>query len=161
MDYQEYARRIGSEQTYLTAVIAAAMRVEPSCKGCHVCVADEETGVPLYLQFFGVWDSWKAQRTGSFVREKAVRLSSHPEHFLSFESQDPDNGQYGGAIRCAGVIFSVSGFTAAMDEAIAMVAAMGMRFLTPGTVKRMVAISHNPSIRLLEDQMVGEFLQDI
>ena len=52
-------------------------------------------------------------------REKPDRLVQHPDHRLSRESSDPENGKYPGAVRFpdARTIISISGLPADLDEA--------------------------------------------
>ena len=56
-------------------------------------------------------------------REKANRLASFPTHCSSWQSRDPENGMWGGAVKVNGVIYSLSGFPELGDEAIMLILA--------------------------------------
>jgi hypothetical protein len=62
----------------------------------------------------------KREKYSSYSLEKAKRLQSNiKRHFTSYESRDPENGKWGGAISVNNnLIFSFSGLTEHGDEAI-------------------------------------------
>jgi len=63
----------------------------------------------------------KRKKYVALSREKAVRLLRHVEHLLSWQSRDPENNKWGGAIRLpSGHIISFSGFPELVDEALCM-----------------------------------------
>jgi hypothetical protein len=64
-----------------------------------------------------ILDSSAAERRLTFCVEKIRRLGNNPGHLSSWQSRDPDNGRYGGAIRTRRHILSFSGFPELHDEA--------------------------------------------
>lgn len=63
-------------------------------------------------------DPTKLPKYREYSREKAERLLRHPEHMLSWQSREPKEGRWGGAVRLqSGIIFSFSGFPELVDEA--------------------------------------------
>lgn len=104
--------------------------------GGYLCAIDSEKGGLLMLARAGeVHEHDTPQRMKEiqgFAREKADRLlenmlrggmdSSH--HLTSWESRDPDNKRYGGAVRTlAPFILAFSGLTESADEAVVAYAA--------------------------------------
>ena len=68
----------------------------------------------------------RAEASSPFCQEKAKRLVQHPDHKSSWESRNPEAGQWGGAISVSAfgsLIFSMSGFPELGDEAIMLVTA--------------------------------------
>lgn len=87
--------------------------------GGHFCLANEQ-GEPIIIlrvNFFE-FEEGRAARTFAFCQEKIQRLLAHPEHVASWQSHDPDNDQYGGAIRVKGGFLSFSGLPEHADEAL-------------------------------------------
>jgi hypothetical protein len=84
-------------------------------------------------------------------KEKGERLFNHPEHFSSWESRDPENKQWGGAIRTLTFIFSFSGLPELGDEAVMLVSAVRLKYLSYADAVRIAAISNNPFFQKLFD----------
>ena len=117
--------------------------------GFYACVADGGTGEILMLYSFGTIPEEKFWKYLSFCQEKAKRLAAHPEHLSSWQSRNPDNSQYGGAIRVGRFILSCSGLPELGDEAVMLlVANMGFLVLRPenleAVIQGIIQASQNP-----------------
>lgn len=84
-------------------------------RGGYLCLADEK-GTPLLICGIGEPDNEKVDKYFNYCQEKACRLGANPEHELSFQSRDPDNGKWGGAVRGHNYIASFSGLPERADE---------------------------------------------
>ncbi len=76
-------------------------------------------------------EKWSAYAYNS--GEKGTRLlATHEElgHLTSFESRDPENGKWGGAIVAGYYIFSFSGLPEQADEAVMLVVAVELNVLS-------------------------------
>lgn len=60
----------------------------------------------------------KGKQSFDFSLEKGRRLIEHPDHLSSWQSRDPDNSKWGGAIRVGEFILSFSGLPELVDEAL-------------------------------------------
>lgn len=98
----------------------------------YSCASDLQ-GLPLGISYIGEMgrdEEKRAARLG-FCQEKVARLAQFPSHRRSFESRDPDNGQYGGGLRGELYLSSFSGLPEPHDEICAgasLVAASDIRF---------------------------------
>lgn len=59
-------------------------------------------------------------RSSEFTQEKARRLASNRFHVSSWESREPQNQKYGGAIRVGDLILSFSGIPEEGDEMLCL-----------------------------------------
>lgn len=75
--------------------------------------------------------------------EKGSRLFAHPDHFSSFQSADEHTEKYPGAIRSNHWILSFSGLPALCDEAVCLVLAVKLCWLTEAEAKNIAIISSN------------------
>jgi hypothetical protein len=82
----------------------------------------------------------------TFSKEKAERLQGlWHQHLSSWQSRDPDQGRWGGAIRADQIIISFSGLPELVDEAVVTAAAYWLGELTEyAQVLKIVDISKNP-----------------
>ncbi len=109
-------------------------------KGGWFCLLDvrgNPTGVIIIHEPFGDLTPEKSSAYCLFSREKAIRLSAHPEHSTSRESRDEHAERYGGAVRAGGFIFSFSGLSEEEDEALALAVAYRCGLLPRGTLMGM------------------------
>jgi hypothetical protein len=86
-------------------------------QGGYLCVATS-MGIPLLVCRIGEPDETKADKYLALCQEKARRLGANPDHDLSYQTRDPDNGQWGGAVRGHGYIVSFSGLPERLDEVL-------------------------------------------
>jgi hypothetical protein len=77
--------------------------------------------------------------------EKAERLFGHPEHFTSFESRNPDEGRWGGAIRVSSsdLVISFSGFPEPADELFVYLIASWSKLLTESEKRHIASLRKN------------------
>lgn len=137
-------------------IFKAAKRLEPGRTGGYICVADSTTGTPLALSICGEMDEERAAKCCRFVQEKARRLGTYPQHFLSYETRDVDAEMYGGAVRASQFIFSFSGFSEETDEAMMIELAVQMRYITEEGARQMTLISGNEVWQKLRQEMSVE-----
>jgi len=82
-----------------------------------------------------------------FAAEKADRLGKNPEHWLSWQSRDPESGKWGGAIRiiCGTIafIFSISGLPELCDEAAMLITGVRAGLLSVAQAREIAVISNN------------------
>ena len=111
--------------------------------GGYLCVADS-LGILLVCQI-GDLDAAKAFQYFTVCQEKAKRLMENG-HISSWQSRDPDTKKYGGGVRTDNdVIFSFSGLTEHLDEALtAAVASLTKARLSPERWAEISEISRNP-----------------
>ena len=77
------------------------------------------------------------------VREKVHRLSQHLEHLSSWQSRDPDNNKWGGAIVAGIYYLSFSGLPELCDEAIVLITARTLGIISAHEAMRIAQISNN------------------
>lgn len=106
-------------------------------KGGYLCIANAETGFPGAVVLIGSIPTEKAEKYLSFSMEKARRLASNPQHVSSWESRDPEQNRWGGAIRIDELIFSFSGLPELGDEALML--ALGLsNYLSDPNIPRLI-----------------------
>lgn len=103
--------------------------------GGYFCLATH-TGLPLLVTSCGSPDEGKVERYLTFCQEKARRLGSHLDHFLSLESRDEGKDHWGGAVRGVRFIASFSGFPELLDEVVSAAVLRKMGELDLSTVLR-------------------------
>lgn len=62
-----------------------------------------------------------------FAEEKFTRLKQNRHHRRSYESRDPDNNKWGGAIRGNDMIASVSGLPELLDEVVSAMVLVALK----------------------------------
>lgn len=92
----------------------------------------------------------KVTKYRNLSREKADRLTANPDHISSWQSRDPEEKKYGGAILVGDLILSFSGLTEHGDETVMLLTAMKIlegRF-DPRRLYEIAEISNNPFVFL-------------
>lgn len=120
--------------------------------GAYFCFTDGMTGDPFFDPVsIGEVPREKAEIYLAFCQEKARRLASHPSHLASWESRNPDAGQWGGAVRAGDIILSISGLPEMGDEALMLIMAeiyavifMGGNSVMRAAASTVVSRSSNP-----------------
>lgn len=108
--------RLAELASRITPLIAASLPDNRTGGYLYFCDAE---GRQLLHKMLGEPDPAKWAKYREYSREKADRLLRHPEHVLSAQSRNPDEKQYGGALRLAsGHILSFSGFSEIDDQHI-------------------------------------------
>lgn len=108
--------------------------------GCFT-LFDGETGAVIEYRHAGPAEA--SENYERLSREKGARLFRHLKELSSWQSRNPENGEWGGAIRTVLSIFSFSGLPELGDEAIVLVAAMRLGYLGPKGASRIAGISGN------------------
>jgi hypothetical protein len=115
-------------------------------KGAYFCMADPKWGVPIFTIAVGdILDVLieKSEKYHGLVCEKSRRLACYPGHVSSFQSRDPDNGLWGGAVR-GNYIYSMSGLPELGDEAVVAALMYNFQPWSAGVVDEIVKMSNNP-----------------
>jgi len=92
-------------------------------------------------------------------QEKGIRLlTTHQElgHLTSYESRDPDNNKWGGAVYADKYIFSFSGLPELADEAIMLTLAVELDFLSLQNASDIAKRNNNPIFDSLAEYMYGQ-----
>jgi hypothetical protein len=87
------------------------------------------------------------QRYEKNALEKASRLSrfAHADnHVSSWQSRDPDNGQYGGAVVATGMVISFSGLPEFLDEHLVIQVGLYFHRIGGSVIKEILTISGSP-----------------
>jgi hypothetical protein len=131
-------------------VLKAALAMDLSDdmhRGGYLCIADNATGEPLDMAKLGDPLQTKEGKYEELAKEKAHRLAENPEHLTSYQSRHPVHGRWGGAIRAGDHIFSFSGLSEKLDEALVLVVARAylgwMRTETVRYCDRLATLSDN------------------
>jgi hypothetical protein len=122
-----------------------AKRFGDGKKGACICVSDFK-GRPLLVSYLGDPAEAEVDQIWNFAQEKAKRLSAHPAHNRSWDSRDPNNKKYGGAVRGHFVIISISGLPEAVDEAFALGLLAGQGLISDARIQEIRKISKNELI---------------
>lgn len=114
--------------------------------GGYFCLADKESGMPLFITQVGEVPKEKAGKYLSFCQEKAGRLAQNKAHWSSWQSRNPDQEKWGGAVRTEIGILSFSGLPELGDEAVMLVVRCltdHMYWATVQEEKEIAAFSNN------------------
>lgn len=115
---------------------------------------------PIVTWLWGQMSQEKTRGTHFTVLDKVTNLTLHPDHLTSYRTRNPkarikehgrwvDRPRWGGAIRAAANIISISGFPEKWDEACAFVIAIKMGWLEQAFVLRRISSKRNPHLRPL------------
>ena len=125
--------------------------------------ACDEYGTPLAIIGVGYAPRDKRPKYFDLAREKLYRLAlmwRYTRHHTSRESANPEVGQFPGAVWARPFGFSISGYTADVDELGAAAIAVCMGYLTRGTVG--FCLCNNPLggrighlLDMIEDRFAG------
>ncbi|HLC45031.1 MAG TPA: hypothetical protein VJK50_04300 [Patescibacteria group bacterium] len=111
--------------------------------GGYFCLVDPDSGFCVILFRIGTVAADKGQKYYSFAQEKALRLRAHPEHRSSWQSRNPDQSQWGGAVKAKTYIFSFSGLPELADEAAMLELAVDLGELDLMAAFHLARISDN------------------
>jgi hypothetical protein len=118
-------------------------------KGAYFCWADDvQTGAPSFILRIGEVQPEKSEKYLTLCAEKARRLAGYPDHFSSWQTRNPNQNLWGGAVR-GYALLSLSGFPELGDEACMLVL---MRKIWPeleSRADRIAEMSSNPYYKLL------------
>ncbi len=117
----------------------------PEKTGGYLTVRRISDGKILLAVGIGSLDENKRAKYHEFSLEKANRLLTNSEHLSSWQSRDPANGKWGGAIRATkgDVIISFSGLPELLDEAVCLRLAIEFDLIDENTHNEIKGISQN------------------
>jgi len=133
------------ELFYITSqiVLPIAQRfAEEEDKGGCLCVASSN-GHPLLVGYVGGPAEERAGRFWVNALEKAARLGKNTGDISSFQSRNPDNRQWAGAVRGSHVIISFSGLPELIDEALVLGLLRIKGMIADDRVAKVIAASNN------------------
>jgi hypothetical protein len=114
-------------------------------------IFDADKGRGVVTMPFGEIPADKLDKYFSISQEKAGRLYDHPENRSSWQTRDPDNNLWGGAIRVQNHIFSFSGLPELLDEALMLELTTRFGWLDYPDALEIAHLSNNPFFDLLSD----------
>lgn len=118
-------------------------------KGGYFTLFIREDNRVLTTTLIGDISDEKAEKSRAFSPEKALRLRDHPEHNSSHQSRNLDEGKWGGAIATIYYILSFSGLPELWDEALMLLAAILLDWMTPDQAFAIAEQNHNPKFALI------------
>ncbi|MCX6723809.1 MAG: hypothetical protein NT155_01380 [Candidatus Staskawiczbacteria bacterium] len=109
----------------------------------------------------GVCPPEKAEKYRTFSQEKAVRLFVNSAHDTSWQTRNPGENKWAGAVRAGSLIFSFSGLPELDDEALMTFVASQAGLIDRFKVIEIASISRNKHIYdILSEQTRGWFSVD-
>lgn len=137
-----------ASHTTVKAFTELPINADEKRKGGFLTIRDRERGHILYTLLIGQVSHEKADKYQCFSWEKGGRLRSHvtseDKHLSSWQSRDPDRGYWGGAIVTKKYIVSFSGLPELGDEAVSMIVAIRMYWMSKQEAERIARLSKNP-----------------
>ena len=110
--------------------------------GGVLCVMDKETGVTVATFLVGSAPKNKLQRYIFLAQVKAERLYKHlPHHLTSYESRDPKQDHWSGAIVGSYYIFSFSGFSEDTDSFASLAVASQTGNIERGQAEKIIKLA--------------------
>lgn len=122
---------------------------DPERTGGYFIAADLSNGRIWAIIMLGeISSDEKAEGYLLNSEEKVKRLFSRPGDVSSFQSRNPEEGKYAGAIRMNTQIFSFSGLPELWDEALVLEIAIriGTHLLTKEGYTQIIQASNNPFV---------------
>lgn len=114
--------------------------------GVMFCLMNESTGeLVIEPTMIGEITNGKEERYAALCQEKATRLREYRKsgHWLSWQSRDPANDKWGGAISDGEYIWSPSGLKEDQDESLALMSAHSSGRIMNGAPQEYAGISNN------------------
>ncbi|HEY4498740.1 MAG TPA: hypothetical protein VJH94_01615 [Candidatus Paceibacterota bacterium] len=120
-------------------------------KGGYCCVADHEGRIHAVFLVGQLPDREKREKYFYLCQEKAARLAQHSDHISSWQSRNPQDGRWGGAVKGREFILSFSGLPELWDEASMLVAARSFypRLISEEGSTEIEKLSGNPHVQKL------------
>lgn len=114
-------------------------------RGGYLCVARVNDGIatPVVIALVGELPDLKLERCIYLCQEKMHRLADHPDHASAWQSRDPKEKKYGGAIRAGDFILSFSGLPELADEALILGVAVRLGIMNRDAADLVAEISDN------------------
>lgn len=118
----------------------------PERKGGYFCAQESNFNIPFLVSQIGEPAEEKRRKYFPLSQEKAFRVYVICGTETSYQTRNPAEDKWGGAIRVGKYIFSFSGFPELVDEAVMIVLALRLRIINLETAKRLGSYSNNPHI---------------
>lgn len=134
---------------WYAVALAVAHLKDPDRLGSYFClILHEEGSAPIGFchEPVGIVKPEKAEKYFDLSAEKATRLNRMYDErgdLSSWQSRNPDQQQWGGAIIAGGWVLSCSGLPELWDEAVMLATAVISGFLTYADAKSIADISGN------------------
>ncbi len=138
------ARMLWVVDQLVTAAVKLDGNPSPEKQGGYLTVICGNNSVMELQSIIGQIVLEKKDKYREFSEEKPTRLMWNPAHVSSHQSRDPENGQWGGAIRAGKYFIGFSGLPELLDEAVVTVAAWHMNLITKNDIRPIVEASSNP-----------------
>lgn len=133
-----------SFEDVLTKTIDVVGAIAPEHRrGGFACFRTDESGSNIYTTAHGSIPPTLEHIYKQNAYEKIIRLSYHEGDISSFQSRNPAEGRWGGAIRLKGIVLSFSGLTELLDEAYLLSIAIQCGWCSPLRAKRVIQKSNN------------------
>ena len=129
-------------------ILKSKCGVDKDCGYFSILSANTGDGI-LLISKIGICPPEKVERYLNFSQEKAKRLFADTASSSSFQSRDPDNDKYAGAIRVRSVILSFSGLPELADEALMVFVALSAGWISEVEALRFSTISDNDYIKAI------------
>lgn len=123
-------------------VLVGKYQIESECGYLAVYNCLSNIGFLLICQI-GVNPIDKREKRLALCQEKARRLALNHKHNSSFQSRNPEEARFAGAIRAGTLILSFSGLPELDDEALMAYVAYRARLLTKNEALEIGVISKN------------------
>ncbi len=127
-----YAELLGHQD-----IIAELEKRGKGNDGGYLCISDLKANVLLKVLLWPC-DSEKLSGPCAASEEKVVRLSQHPQHTLSRQSENAAAGQYRGAVRAFCYLLGFSGLPGDLDELFVMALAIRLGWMKAHDVRRLL-----------------------
>jgi hypothetical protein len=153
----------------MLGIMLALSIIDLTRTGGFVAVLEIRNGptarTPILVARIGEVSQAKHQKYHDFSAEKALRLQTYShsdghQHVSSWQSRDPDQDRWGGAILAGMHILSFSGLPELADEALMLAVAVKLRLLSASKAMEIAQLSDNGFYRLIVDKvpLTGENL---
>lgn len=129
----EMLKRVEKIHSSINEIISWANELLPEESrrtGGYLTIRDAKTNQILLILACGLIPQEKISKYLHLSQEKGQRLFSFPTHSFSWESRNPANNEFGGAIRGVRYIYSFSGHQEEIDEVIDLITFYQLEFAT-------------------------------
>lgn len=126
---------------------------KPDRQGGYFTIVDRAIEQVLLVSRIGQIKTEEANNYLLFSQEKARRLMLSPDHISSWQSRDPKNDKWGGAIKTPEFILSFSGLPELGDEAVMLLTAWDLNWLKSAEVLLIAEKSSNHFVKALSHKL--------
>lgn len=124
MKITELLKKVEKIYPTIEEIIARANDLLPEEKhrsGGYLTIRDAKSNEIILVLACGIIPPEKRLKYLRLSQEKGHRLFNLPGHYSSWESRNPDNNEFGGALKGYRYIYSFSGHQEEADETISLV----------------------------------------